>query len=88
MITRGFTGRQQPTDLARRVPPGQHLVEGFPVLSASATPTISTADWIFELQDGSRTLRKWTWVEFSSLPQTKVTRDSADICPAICQRKT
>lgn len=61
--------------MARRVPPGQHLVEGFPALSASATPTISTADWIFELQDGSRTLRKWTWVEFSSLPQTKVTRD-------------
>lgn len=75
MATRGFTGRQQPTDLARRIPPGQHLVEGFPVLSASATPTISTGDWTFELKDGARSLRKWTWDEFNRLPQTAVTRD-------------
>ena len=75
MITRGFTGRQQPPDLAKRIPPGQHLVEGFPVLSASATPSISTDDWNFELKDGPRPLRKWNWVEFNRLPQTKVTRD-------------
>ena len=56
MITRGFTGRQQPPDLAKRIPPGQHLVEGFPVLSASATPSISTDDWTFELKDGPRPL--------------------------------
>ena len=75
MVTRGFTGRQQPIDLTRRVPPGQHLVEGFPILSASATPTISTDDWIFELKEGPRTIRKWTWIEFNRLPQTKVKRD-------------
>jgi DMSO/TMAO reductase YedYZ molybdopterin-dependent catalytic subunit len=75
MITRGFTGRQQPPDLATRIPPGQHLVEGFPVLSASATPRISTDDWAFELKDGPRPLCTWTWVEFNRLPQTKVTRD-------------
>jgi DMSO/TMAO reductase YedYZ molybdopterin-dependent catalytic subunit len=75
MITRGFTGRQQPPDLANRIPPGQHIVEGFPVLSASATPSISTDDWTFELKDGPRPLCKWTWVEFNRLPQTKVTRD-------------
>jgi DMSO/TMAO reductase YedYZ molybdopterin-dependent catalytic subunit len=75
MVTRGFTGRQQPIDLTRRVPPGQHIVEGFPVLSASSTPAISTDDWIFELKEGPRTIRKWTWVEFNRLPQTKVKRD-------------
>lgn len=75
MVTRGFTGKQQPIDLAKRIPPGQHLVEGFPVLSASATPNISIDDWTFELKDGPRPLCKWTWDEFNHLPQTKVTRD-------------
>jgi DMSO/TMAO reductase YedYZ molybdopterin-dependent catalytic subunit len=75
MVTRGFTGRQQPSDLAKRIPPGQHLVEDFPVLSAGATPRISTADWTFELKFGPKLLKKWTWTEFNALPQTKVTHD-------------
>lgn len=75
MITRGFSGRQLATDLSRRIPPGQHLVDGFPVLSASATPSVSTDDWTFELKEGPQILRKWTWLEFNRLPQTAVTRD-------------
>lgn len=38
MITRGFTGRERSTDLASRIPSGQHIVHGFPVLSADLTP--------------------------------------------------
>src|SRR4051794_2896059 len=33
MATRGFTGRPRQPETAGRIPPGQHLVEDFPVLS-------------------------------------------------------
>ena len=44
MITRGFTGRQQSPDIAKRLPPGQSLTADFPVLSEGPTPHISTDD--------------------------------------------
>src|SRR5260370_19466160 len=37
-ISRGFRGRRQPSELTSRIPPGQHLERGFPVLSAGPTP--------------------------------------------------
>jgi DMSO/TMAO reductase YedYZ molybdopterin-dependent catalytic subunit len=75
MVTRGFTGRPRPSDLSSRIPPGQHLVDGFPVLSAGPVPSVSLDEWAFELKDGVRLIRKWTWSEFNQLPQTTVTRD-------------
>ncbi len=39
MVTRGFTGRGS-GDQSDRIPPGQHLVEDFPVLSAGPTPRV------------------------------------------------
>ena len=75
MPTRGFTGRQRPTDVAARIPPGQHLVDGFPVLSAGPVPNVSLDKWNFELKDGVRFVRTWTWTQFNQLPVTKVQRD-------------
>jgi DMSO/TMAO reductase YedYZ molybdopterin-dependent catalytic subunit len=75
MITRGFTGRQQPPDMAKRLPPGQHLTDDFPVLSAGPTPRIRLETWSFTLKAGPRPVAKWTWDEFNKLPQTKITRD-------------
>ena len=75
MATRGFTGRQRSTDTAARIPPGQHLVDGFPVLSAGPVPTVSLDKWNFELKDGVRVVRTWTWSQFNQLPITKITRD-------------
>lgn len=75
MPTRGFTGRQRPMDVASRIPPGQHLVEGFPVLSAGPVPSVSLDKWNFELKDGVRVVRTWTWSQFNQLPLTKITRD-------------
>lgn len=43
MITRGFTGRQQSPDIAKRLPPGQSLTADFPVLSEGPKPHISTS---------------------------------------------
>ena len=75
MATRGFTGRQDRSDLSTRLPPGQHIVNDFPVLSAGPTPRINTEDWTFSVKVGPRTVAKWNWAEFNALPQTKMTRD-------------
>jgi hypothetical protein len=37
-FSRGFRGRRKPSDVAGRLPPGQYLERGFPVLSAGPTP--------------------------------------------------
>ena len=75
MVTRGFTGRRDNSDQRSRIPPGQHVVTDFPVLSAGPTPRISTDDWTFTLKVGPRAVAKWNCAEFNALPQTKMTRD-------------
>ncbi len=75
MVTRGFTGRARSHELAERLPPGQSLTDGFPVLSAGPTPRIRTEDWSFALKDGPKPVMKWSWEEFNALPQSKLTRD-------------
>jgi DMSO/TMAO reductase YedYZ molybdopterin-dependent catalytic subunit len=75
MVTRGFTGRQPSPDHADRIPPGQHLVDDFPVLSAGPTPDIPLNEWTFTLKSGPRPVMKWSWDEFNALPQTRMTRD-------------
>ena len=75
MATRGFTGRRPAPELADRIPPGQSLTEGFPVLSAGPTPRVSLGDWSFTLKVGPRPVKRWNWAEFNALPQTKMTRD-------------
>jgi len=76
MVTRGFSGRgNRPPEVRDRLPPGQFLESGFPVLSAGPTPRISTQDWTFTLKDGVRPVKSWNWAEFHALPQTKMTRD-------------
>lgn len=76
MVTRGFSGRgNRPPEVRDRLPPGQFLESGFPVLSAGPTPRIRTEDWTFALKDGVRPVKSWNWAEFHALPQTKMTRD-------------
>jgi len=75
MVTRGFTGRLDRSDQGSRLPPGQHIVPDFPVLSAGPTPRISTGDWFFALKVGPRVVAKWSWADFNALQQTKMTRD-------------
>jgi DMSO/TMAO reductase YedYZ molybdopterin-dependent catalytic subunit len=74
-ISRGFRGRNRPDSQGKRVPPGQHVVGDFPVLSAGPTPSTSLETWTFELQEGGSLLAKWTWAEFQALPQTTVEVD-------------
>ncbi|KKB77815.1 molybdopterin-binding protein [Devosia soli] len=75
MATRGFTGRPREPEQRDRVPPGQHLVDYFPVLTAGPTPHIATESWKFTLKVGPRPVKTWTWAEFNALPMTKMVRD-------------
>jgi len=75
MVTRGFTGRRSGSDGSGRVPPGQHLVDDFPVLSAGPAPYVDTADWTFTLKRGPKPIRTWSWNQFNALPMTRYERD-------------
>lgn len=74
-ISRGFRGRRRPDAPANRIPPGQHLVQDFPVLSAGPTPDVDLKTWTFALEDGASPLAQWTWDEFNALPQTALKTD-------------
>src|SRR2546422_2351192 len=73
LISRGFRGRQSegPSD---RIPPGQHLVDDFPVLSAGPTPHTPLEEWTFTIEGGAEPA-SWTWDEFRALPTEEVTTD-------------
>jgi len=74
IISRGFRGRR-PSAPAGRVPPGQYLVDGFPVLSAGPTPRTPTDRWdltvVGEVDDELRL----TWDDLASLPHETFTTD-------------
>jgi hypothetical protein len=44
-VSPGFKGRGRRTEPSVELPPGQYLVEDFPVLSAGPTPDIEPEDW-------------------------------------------
>ncbi len=67
-ISRGFTGKRRQTEAANRVPPGQHLVSDFPVLSAGPTPRTRLDQWTFTIEGLVREPVRWTWEEFLKLP--------------------
>src|SRR5436190_3012619 len=73
LISRGFRGRQSecPSD---RVPPGQHLVDDFPVLSAGPTPHTPLEEWTFTIDGGDAPVR-WTWDELRALPSEEIIVD-------------
>ena len=62
------------SQLIDRVPPGQYLANGFPVLSYGETPEISTEDWEFKVW-GSATPKTFTWSDIMAMPQSEFTAD-------------
>jgi DMSO/TMAO reductase YedYZ molybdopterin-dependent catalytic subunit len=73
-VSRGFTGRRRGGD-DQRLPPGQYLERGFPVLSAGPTPVARLEDWSFELGGEIDQPRRWSWAELTALPSETVTVD-------------
>src|SRR5215471_20442388 len=67
-FSRGFRGRRQPSDQSARIPPGQYLERGFPVLSAGPTQHTPLASWDFSIMGEVDQPKRWTWDEFHALP--------------------
>ena len=69
-VSRGFGGKRRvPEDLADRVPPGQYVESGFPVLTAGPTPDIdpTAGEWSFRVDGMVAEEREWSWEEFHEL---------------------
>jgi len=71
-ISRGFTGRR-PGDV--KLPPGQHLEHGFPVLQTGPTPSVRAATWTFTITTETGETRRWDWKQFTALPSEDITVD-------------
>jgi DMSO/TMAO reductase YedYZ molybdopterin-dependent catalytic subunit len=69
-VSRGFFGRRREpsADRAGRIPPGQYVTDGFPVLSAGPTPSIGLDRWEFTIDGLVRQPVRWTWDAFQALP--------------------
>ncbi len=75
IVNRGFGGRRQQLGKAL-IPPGQYLVDGFPVLTAGPTPETPLAEWDFTIVDETgEEAARWTSSEFRALPAEEFTVD-------------
>src|SRR2546430_7364549 len=75
-ISRGFHRRHAvDPEQSDRVPPGQHVVDDFPVLSAGPTPHTPLEQWTLELGGVVDQPRTWSWDEFRALPSETITTD-------------
>jgi DMSO/TMAO reductase YedYZ molybdopterin-dependent catalytic subunit len=73
VVSPGFVGRRRAGSAT--LPPGQYLVEDFPVLSAGPTPNVPLDAWEFTLTTETGEVRKWNWAQFRALPSVPVTTD-------------
>lgn len=62
------------TSQSDRVPPGQYLASGFPILSYGETPQIETAQWQFRVW-GLAQPKTFSWSDFMNMPQSDFTAD-------------
>jgi DMSO/TMAO reductase YedYZ molybdopterin-dependent catalytic subunit len=76
LISRGF-GRRRPIDpeVAERLPPGQHLVGDFPVLTVGPTPHTPLDQWTLTVGGAVERPHVWTWDEFLELPSQRFETD-------------
>jgi len=73
VISRGFHPRRGGDE---RLPPGQYLERGYPVLSAGPTPRVSTDTWQFTITtETGEAAASWNWQQLMALPQVDVTTD-------------
>ena len=74
-ISRGFHGRRRRDIDPSRIPPGQYVVEDFPVLSAGPTPRTPLERWSFTIQGQVDAPASWGWEELLALPADTFTVD-------------
>ncbi len=75
VVNPGFHGRRRPPG-GGLIPPGQYVVDDFPVLTAGPTPSVPLDAWDFTVVDETGAVAaRWTWEELRSLPAEDVTVD-------------
>jgi DMSO/TMAO reductase YedYZ molybdopterin-dependent catalytic subunit len=75
IVNRGFRGRRRQPG-AGLIPPGQYLVDDFPVLTAGPTPDVPLDQWDFTVIDETgSTAARWTWPELRALAADDITVD-------------
>src|SRR4051794_21197697 len=72
IVTPGFRGRRR---AGVELPPGQYLVEDFPVLSAGPTPRVDVDSWQFTVITETGEQHHWSWADMLALPQESPTVD-------------
>ena len=75
LFSRGFKGRPRSDVDPARVPPGQYVESGFPVLSAGPTPRPRLETWSFSIEGAVGAPLSWTWDAFQELPRETFTKD-------------
>jgi DMSO/TMAO reductase YedYZ molybdopterin-dependent catalytic subunit len=71
---RFLTGRTARPE-SERLPPGQHLVRGWPVLDLGEQPEISRNDWRLTIDGAVEHPAIWSWEAFLRQPQTESVSD-------------
>jgi len=67
-VSRGFSGRRRvDPDVAARLPPGQYVESGFPVLTAGPTPQVQHEQWRLGIDGAVADPQGWSWEEFGHL---------------------
>jgi DMSO/TMAO reductase YedYZ molybdopterin-dependent catalytic subunit len=67
---RKMSGKAKPSLRSHdRLPPGQHLTAGFPVLDLGSRPEIALDEWRLEVGGFVEFPRTFTWEQFNALPQ-------------------
>ena len=61
-------------EMSDRVPPGQHLAKGFPVLTYGDTPQVPLTEWKLKTW-GLADRKSYTWDDMQALPQQDFTAD-------------
>ena len=72
-MPRKFFEKPEPSQ-SDRVPPGQYLAKGFPVLSYGETPQVSKENWVLKVW-GLVEPKTFGWSDLMSLPQQDFTAD-------------
>ena len=66
---RGAMKLEKPT--GGRLPPGQRLTEGFPVLDLGTRPEIEPSDWTLTVDGAVQRPQVFTWDTFNALPRAE-----------------
>ena len=73
---RGDSAREVDQDYGDpRVPPGQHLVNNWPVLDLGFKPNVRLEDWALDIVGEIEIPVKWSWKDFQAQPLFTLTAD-------------